>query len=255
MNLNLYKTLTYLFTFLIGLLIGNTNHKQYKYIIRNILIVLVICINMFVIPFAFQDNSKYKKIENFFYHKQEFKYKGLTNKELFTTLINEWNDSSFGKVLDNFEISERYGRYKTTKGVIGVRHLGTDFEAKLGSNVYAPSNCYVLKVGRYGDEFVSGGGNQVHLITKVNGKVYGLTFMHLREITCDTGVVLKGNILGTVGMTGNADSPHCHIELYELGEGNLSDYIKEYDYSFDVKRELYAKGRLNPEEYLCNLKN
>lgn len=179
-------------------------------------------------------------------------------------LDNLLENESFEKILDSYRISENYGYYSDRS--IASRHLGTDYETTNGAPIYAPSNGYIWYadasyrnygyLGSKAGKMVPGGGNQLYMLTEVNDKVYGLILMHLNTINVKaTDIVKQGDVIATVGRSGSSDSPHLHLEVYILGEGYLSEYVRnEYDYSFNVPRSLVKCDgypcRIDPEEVI-----
>jgi len=74
-------------------------------------------------------------------------------------------------------------------------------------------------------------------------------------------------VIGTVGSSGSSTGPHCHIEMYYLGDGWLADYLEmSWNATFSVGRGRTAYNNrcyyddgsfrqsapciLNPEWYL-----
>ena len=135
----------------------------------------------------------------------------------------------------------------------GGIHLGVDYAVSFGTSIYAPANGVVIMTAngcpsygylgsscgyQYGG--VSAGGNQVLVIMAAGGSIYGMSLNHLKlnSIGVEEGeVFVQGQYLGQVGSSGNSTGPHCHIELFYLGEGDMSDipdYINRgYSYSFN----------------------
>lgn len=101
-------------------------------------------------------------------------------------------------------------------------HFGLDIKADQGTAVKAVKKGEVFAVENY-----SGGGNTVILKhqfpnkTKFKGvelEYYYTFYMHLDTINVEVGDKVKKNKkIGTVGQTGNAGSPHLHLEL-RVGE-------------------------------------
>ena len=166
----------------------------------------------------------------------------------------------------------------------GGVHLGVDYAVGRGTTITAPINGIVIvssdscpSTGYLGNGCpwdgtgVAAGGNQVIMIgsaTDSNGvsHVYGVSFFHMQSGSPrGTGVVMQGEYIGQVGSSGNSTGPHCHIELYYLGEGDMadiqSDYLyRNYSFSFNCGWMYYglnrlcengvgAPCRLNPQHY------
>lgn len=144
----------------------------------------------------------------------------------------------------------------------GGVHLGVDYAVGLGHAIYAPSNGLIIVssdgcgTGYLGNSCgagnggVSYGGNQIYMITSVGGNVYAITFSHLLLGSPHAkGLVMAGEQIGKVGSSGNSSGPHCHIELYYLGPGDMddieSDYLhRNYSSSFNCGWGYYALNRL-----------
>jgi len=89
-------------------------------------------------------------------------------------------------------------------------HLGTDFSAQAGNPVFAAGTGIVEFAGQK-DEL----GNSV-TINHQNG--YVSTYSHMKEIRTRKGrSVNKGDIIGTVGTTGNTSGPHLHYTITKDG--------------------------------------
>ncbi len=125
----------------------------------------------------------------------------------------------------------------------GGTHLGADFSGPLGSTVVAVGNGVVLKsvdgcdYGYLGNPCGSGqggswgGGNQVYLLTSINGGLYAVKYLHLLKGTpIATGtIVVAGQQIAQEGSSGNSTGPHCHIEVFYLGNGSLSSYAQNWN--------------------------
>jgi murein DD-endopeptidase MepM/ murein hydrolase activator NlpD len=95
----------------------------------------------------------------------------------------------------------------------GRMHEGIDILAPEGTEVRAAGYGVVLYAGDgmrgYGNAIVLDHGNDVTTL-------YG----HLRSFRVKTGeIVSGGSVIGEVGETGNATTPHLHFELRVEGEG------------------------------------
>ncbi|MDD5791580.1 MAG: peptidoglycan DD-metalloendopeptidase family protein [Erysipelotrichaceae bacterium] len=161
----------------------------------------------------------------------------------------------------------------------GGVHLGVDYAVGLGHSIYAPANGVIIVsadgcgTGYLGNSCGAGnggvayGGNQIYMITSVGGNVYALTFSHLLLGSPRAkGLVMAGEEIGKVGSSGNSTGPHCHIEMYYLGKGEMEDIENDYLYrkysssfncgwGYSALNRLCENGvgapcRLNPALYL-----
>lgn len=160
----------------------------------------------------------------------------------------------------------------------GKWHLGVDYAASRGTQIHAPAGGVVIRaddscydpgyLGSACGNWISGGGNQVYLMCEVDGRVYGFIFFHLNQVYVSYGdIVLQDDVIGLVGSSGSSTGPHCHIEMYYLGSGDLMDYLAMgWNATFSVGRGRTAYNNrcyyddgsyrqsppciLNPEWYL-----
>ena len=154
----------------------------------------------------------------------------------------------------------------------GTWHLGVDYAASRGTAIHAPAGGIVIRADgscgqngslyNYCGEWIAGGGNQVYLMCEVDGSVYGFIFFHMQDVYVGYGdYVLQDETIGTVGSSGKSTGPHCHIEMYYLGKGELIDYVTMgWNVTFSVGRGATAYGNrcevsgppciLDPELYL-----
>ncbi len=99
-------------------------------------------------------------------------------------------------------------------------HEGVDIFAKRGTSVLSATDGVVTRVGEGGL-----GGRVVWVWDRQRG--LRLYYAHLDEQLVTTGAVVKaGDVLGTVGNTGNARTtpPHLHFGIYERGTGAIDPY-------------------------------
>lgn len=90
-------------------------------------------------------------------------------------------------------------------------HFGTDFSAQIGNPVFASGSGVVEFAGQK-EEL----GNTV-IIDHQNG--YVSSYSHMKEIRTRKGrTVGKGDIIGTIGVTGNASGPHLHYTITKDGK-------------------------------------
>lgn len=110
-----------------------------------------------------------------------------------------------GSVVKNF------GFRRIINGEERTPHTGIDIKAPLGTPVVASESGKVVYVK---ETFF--GGNSI-IIDHGLG-IYTMYF-HLNEIKVKNGqMVRKGEVIGTVGMTGRATAPHLHWGVRVLGE-------------------------------------
>lgn len=98
-------------------------------------------------------------------------------------------------------------------------HLGVDISAQAGNPVFASGAGNVIFAGQK-DEL----GNTI-IIDHQNG--YRSSYSHLKTINVRKGYTVgKGDIIGTVGNTGNTSGAHLHFEITKDGVNvDPSDFI------------------------------
>ncbi len=149
--------------------------------------------------------------------------------------------SGFSSPVPGSTISSGFPYYPASFG--GGVHLGIDYAVSMGSAIYAPADGIIVisddsgcaDYGYLGNSCggynggVSYGGNQIYFLCSVGGVVFALTFSHLMSGSLHgTGVVMQGTQIARAASSGNSTGPHCHIEMYYLGEGenaDLGDYV------------------------------
>ena len=126
----------------------------------------------------------------------------------------------------------------------GGVHLGGDFSGPAGSKVVAVGNGVILHSadgcgsGGLGNGCGAniggswGGGNQAYMLTKINGGLYAVKYLHMLQgsVVAKGTIIMAGQQIGLVGSTGNSSGPHCHIEVFYLGPAeNFTNYAKTWD--------------------------
>jgi peptidoglycan hydrolase-like protein with peptidoglycan-binding domain len=104
----------------------------------------------------------------------------------------------------------------------GRTHLGVDIIAAAGNLLYSAIDGTITKV--YADYPGSLAGNGLR-ITMADGTY--VFYAHMTGIAdgIDVGVPVKaGQIVGTVGSTGNSGTPHLHFEVHPLGGAAVNPY-------------------------------
>lgn len=96
----------------------------------------------------------------------------------------------------------------------GVPHNGIDLGnyGNTSTKVVASASGTVVRSGWH-----SAYGNHVIITHNLNGKIFTTLYAHMHTSPyVSTGQsVSKGQVLGTMGTTGNSTGPHLHFELYE----------------------------------------
>lgn len=100
-------------------------------------------------------------------------------------------------------ITSNFGTGREYNGKVTSRHLGTDFNGKVGDPIVATNRGRVALVARF---YLA--GNVVYL-DHGEGIVSG--YFHLSKALVKTGdLVEKGQVIGRVGRTGRVTGPHLH---------------------------------------------
>jgi len=101
------------------------------------------------------------------------------------------------------QITSNYGNARIYNGKTKSYHSGTDFRAKIGTNIYASNNGVVaLTMNRF---YL---GNVVYID---HGRGAFSYYAHLNTFSVNKGKkVKKGQIIGTSGKTGRITGPHLH---------------------------------------------
>lgn len=102
----------------------------------------------------------------------------------------------------------------------GRMHTGIDIGAPYGSNILAADNGVVKHAGSSG----TGYGNYVEID---HGNGIRTLYAHANRIYVSVGdTVVKGQLIASVGSTGNSTGPHCHFEVIVKGvQVNPSNYL------------------------------
>ncbi len=129
---------------------------------------------------------------------------------------------------DVIEKNTEYGIFRYTNGsTYATRHVGIDYDADLGDNIYAPNNGEVV----YAD-FLEATGFTIAIEHGAGLKSY---YYHLDSLNCEKGdIVSTGDIIGYVGTTGYSTGPHLHYEM-RIGREPIDP-----EKLFDGTSSLYA---------------
>ncbi|MDR1155902.1 MAG: M23 family metallopeptidase [Bacteroidales bacterium] len=108
-------------------------------------------------------------------------------------------------------------------------HEGLDFAAPVGADIYATGDGKVIQTG------YSGGYGKMVLID--HGFGYQTLYAHMNSIgVLEGSEVKRGQVIGTVGNTGDSTGPHLHYEVHKNGQ-----HVNPID---------YFHNELSPEEYV-----
>lgn len=100
-------------------------------------------------------------------------------------------------------ITSDFGTGREYNGKVTSRHLGTDFDGRVGSPIIATNRGRVALVARF---YLA--GNVIYL-DHGGGLISG--YFHLSKTLVKAGqVVEKGQVIGQVGRTGRVTGPHLH---------------------------------------------
>ncbi len=128
--------------------------------------------------------------------------------------------SGFGKRINPFH----KGNY---------HHPGADFAAARGTPILTTAKGIVVDI-KNGSTLQAGYGNYIE-IDHGNGLI--TRYAHLEDVMVRVGQkVLKGSVIGSVGMSGGAIAPHVHYEIIRNGE--------------QVDPVPYMMEKLNSKEYI-----
>ena len=118
-----------------------------------------------------------------------------------------------------------YGRVKP--------HKGTDFAAKVGTPIMATASGTVVESKRRG-----GNGNYVKIR---HNNTYSTQYLHMRKRKVRKGQYVKqGDIIGTVGMTGNTSGPHVCYRFWKHGR-QVDPFKQKLPSAKPLKKSLKPK--------------
>ena len=127
----------------------------------------------------------------------------------------------------------------------GGTHLGADYSGPIGANVVAPANAIILFArngystnGYFGSSegWPYGAANSIHLLTQVDGTIYGVSLFHLANegfLVQPGQFVSQGEVIAHTGNSGNSTGPHTHIEVVNLGTMSVTQAQAKFAASKD----------------------
>ncbi len=102
------------------------------------------------------------------------------------------------------------GTYSISGNDFWDGHLGIDIGGYLGDPVYASDSGVVI----YAGGMAGGYGNTIVLQHDTSAAIYYTLYAHLSAISVGCGQgVLRGQVIGAIGSTGNSTGPHLHFEI------------------------------------------
>jgi murein DD-endopeptidase MepM/ murein hydrolase activator NlpD len=129
-------------------------------------------------------------------------------------------------------LSSRYNLKRRIK-YYGYRvrpHKGTDFAAPIGTPILATADGVVTKSERRG-----GNGNYVKI--RHNG-TYDTQYLHMKKRLAKVGQsVRQGEVIGTIGMTGNSGGPHVCYRFWKNGK-QVDPFAEDLPASEPMAEEL-----------------
>lgn len=104
-------------------------------------------------------------------------------------------------------ITSGFGETRTDPSSGGTKpHKGLDISAPSGTPIVAPTGGVVIFAGQESEYGL--------LICIDHGHGFSTAFGHLKELLVQTGDQVKiGQVIGTVGISGNTTGPHLHYEV------------------------------------------
>lgn len=128
----------------------------------------------------------------------------------------------------------------------GGLHTGLDWATNIGTNVVAPADGLILYANNpveSNNGFLgnwvghpAGGGNTLEMLCNVGGTLYAVSFFHLAQdgFQVKAGdTVSQGQVLATTGNSGNSTGPHCHVEVFNLGNMSVADAVARFNETVD----------------------
>lgn len=135
----------------------------------------------------------------------------------------------FSRISSRYNLKRRIAYY----GYKVRPHKGTDFAAPIGTPIMATANGTVIESRRKG-----GNGNYVKI--KHNG-TYTTQYLHMQKRLVKVGDFVKqGDIIGTIGMTGNTGGPHVCYRFWKNGR-QVDPFRQELPDAEPISDELKQK--------------
>lgn len=129
-------------------------------------------------------------------------------------------------------ISSRYNLKRRIKyyGYKIRPHKGTDYAGPIGTPILATADGTVIKSERRG-----GNGNYVKIR---HNSTYETQYLHMQKRLAKVGdFVRQGDVIGTIGMTGNTGGPHVCYRFWKNGK-QVDPYKQDLPASEPLQKEL-----------------
>jgi murein DD-endopeptidase MepM/ murein hydrolase activator NlpD len=133
-------------------------------------------------------------------------------------------------------ITSRFGDTRPSSSSGATRpHLGVDISVHPGTPIVAPADGVVSFTGRESEYGL--------MICIHHGHGFSTSYGHLREFAVQAGdKVRTGQVIGTVGVSGNSTGPHLHYEVRIQGNPvNPLPYLTSDNISPFLSKQKYAK--------------
>jgi murein DD-endopeptidase MepM/ murein hydrolase activator NlpD len=119
-----------------------------------------------------------------------------------------------GQNPDTATLTSRYGYRRHPIHRDRRFHAGDDYAAPTGTPLVATEDCQVSFAGDRGDGY----GNCVEFVP-VTDPTMEIKYAHCDRVAVQSGqMAAAGEVVGTVGSTGNSTGPHLHIERRKFGQ-------------------------------------
>ncbi len=112
-------------------------------------------------------------------------------------------------------ITQGYGNTPYSYMYIDHWHNGIDLAANYGAPVYSPTTATVLATGDQ-DNYCPHIAFGRFIVLQDNTNHLMLLFAHLDRIAVQSGTTVKqGDLIGTIGTSGDETGPHLHFSIFE----------------------------------------
>jgi murein DD-endopeptidase MepM/ murein hydrolase activator NlpD len=138
----------------------------------------------------------------------------------------------FSRISSRYNLNRRIAYY----GFALRPHKGTDFAAPVGTPILATANGTVTE-----SQFKGGNGNYVKIR---HNATYETQYLHMQKRYVKVGDRVKqGDVIGTIGMTGNTSGPHVCYRFWKNGQqvDPLKEKFSQSEPIADALKDDYLK--------------